>query len=197
MKVGTSQVSKIIAVDFDGTLISVDSTKEFFRWKSRGRIGFIWNYYCQFIFSYFRYLYTHDHVPLKRKKTNWVRLNFDHLMIPSFHAHLHSYLNKNVMSSIESYAEPEVLVVVVSAGIRELLEEFCERFGFHLIAYSMYEANDNDLNLDIKTKEIDERFADSKIIAAFGNSQGDIPMLKASKNAFWVNKNGEISKLNY
>ena len=194
MEVDSCEITKIIAVDFDGTLISVDSTKEFYKWKSKGRFGFIWNYYCQFIFSYFRYLFTHDYVPLKRKKIDWVRLNFDHLTIPSFHKHLHSYLNKDVMSRIESYSSPEVSVVVVSAGIRELLEEFCQRFDFKLIAYSMKDTYVNDLNRELKMKEIDEHFADNIIIAAFGNSQGDLPMLKVAKNAFWVDKNGSISE---
>lgn len=185
---------KLIAVDFDGTLSKGDSTKIFFSYMSKNSIDFIWNYYLRYTLIIVYSIIARNYLLLKRKRWTWVQEKWFQCNRGFFKELLRNQLNENVIEAIGNINENGFKVVVVSAGIRELMQEVCQELGYHLIAKSIFDLSNVEIEGKEKVNWLQIAYPRCSVIYAFGNSQGDSEMLKYSDNPYWVDPLGNVVK---
>jgi phosphoserine phosphatase len=93
------------------------------------------------------------------------------------------------------YVQNDIEVVIVSAGYRELIRIVLGNdFQYQIIANSLHERNPKQVNYENKVLLVGKKYEGYLVESAYGNTEGDIPMLQLAVRAFWVDENGRISE---
>lgn len=179
----------VICYDFDGTLIQGDSTKHFLRDNTSDFFGFVVKYYLCQVHNYLYYILSGQDWRIKRKRLRQIR--------NIYHGKNHissSRLFQNVFSQFTEDLEAGHMVVVVSAGIKEIIELYTPNSTI-IIANSFVDDDFRNINSQGKVEAIKALLPnDAEILRCYGNSTGDIPMLKLAAKAFMVSRDGEIKE---
>ena len=95
---------------------------------------------------------------------------------------------------IQDYVDQGLKVVVVSASFKEIIGEFvknelkCDLLSNELTKVEV------DINHIEKVKQVQTNYPKLIIKYAYGNSKGDIPMLRIADKSYWRNNNGLIEE---
>lgn len=185
-----------VLVDFDGTLIEGDSTKIMFQLVSSGRVDFFYNYYFKHLKAGLTGCITGRFELLRESRRKILFKVKKKLLESDCLLNAKNKLFRNVISEIKQYEKSGAKVVVISAGYREIIEGLLsDEFKYDLLAVSIDERFAYLNNYTAKVKHFESyKVGKSRIIAAYGNTEGDIPMLQLAEKAFWVDENGGISE---
>jgi phosphatidylglycerophosphatase C len=193
-------VKKEIAFfDFDGTITTKDTLLEFIKF-SRGRfrfyIGFLIN--APYLIAYkLKIISNHS------AKEKVLRFFFTNTSIEDFKKYCNDF-SKNVLPNlirpkaieeIKRLQQNNIIVVVVSASPENWIEEWANKNQLQLIA-SRLDVKEGKLtgkisgkncHGDEKVSRICEVFnlAEYNVVAAYGDSKGDRPMLRLASNTFY------------
>lgn len=185
-----------VLVDFDGTIIKGDSTKLAFKYLATNKIHFYIIYYFRFISDILKAIVGNDYSSLKEARRSYLNCRKRELVTGEFSRLGKELLFDDVVLSLTNLIREGVTIVIISAGYKEIIEEIMDGVvSFICIAVSLQDACADDINFKrkvLKFKEIELR--KSVVLAAFGNTKGDIPMLQLARKAYWVDKNGRISE---
>jgi phosphoserine phosphatase len=185
---------KIAIVDFDGTLIRGDSTKMFYRHVYRGWLQFLWAYYLANFLGLIILVFFQRESYLKKKRLRRIEKLINMENLKSFTKVLNDDLNTSVLNKIADNAGNLDEVVIVTAGVFELIKPIAVSLGYSLIAKSLKDTTDDSYNFEEKLVKINENYPDAKLLLAFGNSPGDYAMLRASSTAWLVSLDRKIEK---
>jgi len=127
-------------------------------------------------------------------RRKYLRKN-SHKITPQLSAKLKRNLFQNVESRMEYYLGKGDKCVIISAGFKEVINIILGNEQIDVFASSIYEEIKVRLNFERKVDVINKfSLPEDESLIAFGNSAGDIPMLRIAKKAFWVDEHGEISE---
>ncbi|MEW7279390.1 HAD family hydrolase [Aquimarina sp. 2201CG1-2-11] len=191
---------QIALFDFDGTITHKDSTQEFYKFVYKGSFWF--EYYVKNIYFLILIklnLKSYNQLKLKRLKRIIDYLgsdNFKKKAVEFQKIILPGILKKDAMDKIHEFKEKEIEVVIVSASMNILLDEFCNNLGLKMIT-NVLELNDKiysgnfilekDCNFEEKVNRVCIAYPDieNMYVFAFGDTQGDIAMLKFADESFY------------
>lgn len=190
---------EIAFFDFDGTITTKDTLLEFIKF-SRGRfrfyIGFLIN--APYLIAYkLKIISNHS------AKEKVLRFFFANTSIEDFKKYCNDF-SKNVLpkllrpkaiEEIKRLQQNNIIVVVVSASPENWIEEWANKNQLQLIA-SRLDVKEGKLtgkisgkncHGDEKVSRICEVFnlAEYNVVAAYGDSKGDRPMLRLASNTFY------------
>lgn len=186
---------KVSVFDFDGTLVLGDSIKNSFRFIYKSKIGFIVNYYLFVGHLYLYGLFASDYEPLRKARQTVLVKNFEQLNSQRFGYPMYQEFNDLVYKAFLENIKLGRNVLIVSAGYKEIIESIIDNKNVKVIAVSVFEKFSLPINGSHKVEMIKEYIEiGTKIKEAYGNTKGDVPMLKLAEKAFWVDENGKISK---
>ena len=190
---------EIAFFDFDGTITKKDTLLEFIKF-SKGNLLF----YLGFILN-LPYLaaYKIGLISNQTAKEKILQFFFRNTPVQTFKEYCHSF-SKNVLpmlirpealEEIKCLKEKNIIVVVVSASPENWIEDWTKESQMELIA-SKLEIRDNEITGKIlgknchgneKVCRINEAYDLSNyyIVAAYGDSKGDKPMLRLAKKAHY------------
>ena len=184
----------VVVFDFDGTLLRGDSTKLIFKLLTSNKVWFIYYYYLIHFFGIMVYLFSGNDLRLMESRRKYLMRN-SHKITPKFSAKLKRYLFQNVVTRMEYYLDKGYKCVIISAGFKEIINIILRNEQINVFASSIYEELKVRLNFERKVDIINKfSLAEDESLIAFGNSAGDMPMLRIAKQAFWVDEQGEISE---
>ena len=181
--------NKLALYDFDGTIISKDSTKYLFKILSSGKIHFLITYYLQHLIPFFLMILNSNYMILKRSRIKYLKKKIDDINSLDYTV-FKKYFNKNLLDSIKFNKKKGIRIVIISAGIYEIIKNIIQDNNVEIIANSL---NDNwfeDINGSNKIKFLQKYIRNYEIFEAYGNSRHDFEMLNASKKAWIINKDG-------
>lgn len=174
---------KIAALDFDGTVVSVDSTKLFFKYAWNNGWQFIYRYYLKNWYGYLFLIFLGNDSILRRSRHYSVSCEL-HLINENWIDILERYCNTELLTKLELYKVEKV--IVISGGIFELIEPFCRHRGYTLHARSIDEIEYPPLINEEKVLILKENYVNDEIMLAAGNSKEDFLMLRCAKNSFII-----------
>ena len=184
----------VVVFDFDGTLLRGDSTKLMFKLLTSNKGWFIYYYYLIHFIGLIVYLFSGNDLRLMESRRKYLRKN-SHKITPQLSAKLKRNLFQNVESRMEYYLGKGDKCVIISAGFKEVINIILGNEQIDVFASSIYEEIKVRLNFERKVDVINKfSLPEDESLIAFGNSAGDIPMLRIAKKAFWVDEHGEISE---
>lgn len=184
----------VVVFDFDGTLLRGDSTKLIFKLLTSNKVWFIYYYYLIHFFGIMVYLYSGNDLRLMESRRKYLMRN-SYKITPELSAKLKRYLFQNVVTRMEYYLDKGYKCVIISAGFKEIINIILRNKQIDVFASSIYEELKVRLNFERKVDLINKfSLAEDESLIAFGNSAGDMPMLRIAKKAFWVDEHGEISE---
>jgi len=185
---------KVVLFDFDGTIIRGDSVRILFRHLSSSRRNFIINYYVKnLLWIVLLVLFKDDRV-LRESRRKVLAKKFVEENCENLRKDLSHHIFDSSMAEISKYSDGGYKIIIISAGFKEIIRCIMPNFiKCKIIANSMYTMNAIPINGEMKLSALGDELLDTpSIIAAFGNSNGDVPMLESAENPFWVLPSGEI-----
>jgi phosphoserine phosphatase len=185
---------RLILFDFDGTLIKGDSTKLAYEALFRSRILFIINYYLVHALGLFLLFSLGKDNYLRESRRLFLVSKFDDIKITDFKKLAKKRIFAATSAQMNNYIREGYEVVIVSAGYKEIIELILEReVEYDIIANSIFEKDQEVVNYDNKVIRLNVQYnSEYTVKAAYGNTQGDKPMLELAEKAFWVDENGRI-----
>jgi phosphoserine phosphatase len=187
---------KILALfDFDGTIIRGDSTKLAFKMLYKNKFAFIRGYYLENSLGLLALIVTGDYTYLRELRRKDLVKRFEHLKSLQFAQVARDQIFESVYHKALQYVQNDIEVVIVSAGYRELIRIVLGNdFQYQIIANSLHERNPKQVNYENKVLLVGKKYEGYLVESAYGNTEGDIPMLQLAVRAFWVDENGRISE---
>ena len=88
--------NKLALYDFDGTIISKDSTKYLFKILSSGKIHFLITYYLQHLIPFFLMILNSNYMILKRSRIKYLKKKIDDINSLDYTV-FKKYFNKNLL----------------------------------------------------------------------------------------------------
>lgn len=190
------KMRKIALFDFDGTIVRVDSTRHLYKSLFKFRIAFYVNYYLYHLKPFMKAALSGDHFMLKESRRKFLssRVNIDDLN--EFLVLLRNETFDAVFNRMLYLKSLGREIYIVSAGYKEIIEAYLTPdLQPCVIARSIYDVQLSEINFDAKVEEILKRLSAKDVIdEAYGNSKGDVPMLKLAEKAYWVDRSGVISE---
>ena len=190
---------KIAVFDFDGTITTKDTLLEFIKF-SKGLLAFYLGFLlsCPFLIAYKLKIISNQSAKekiLKKFFRGTPILIFKQYCFDFSKKVLPKLIRKEAMKEIERLQTDGVTVVIVSASPENWIESWAAKTGTQLIASRM-EAKDGKITGKLlgknchgneKVKRICEQYDLSKheIIAAYGDSRGDKPMLSLAAKSYY------------
>lgn len=187
----------IALFDFDGTISIRDSLNEFFKYIEPNYFKFLYLKYFRCFIQNICYkigLISTDDLKKKRielffknKKFSDLELlgtNFAREVLPNL-------VKASAMQAIQNHLINKDDVYVISASLDIILKDWCTKNKIHLITNKIdpvtkiYEGA--DCNHTVKVTKLREYvdIDDYELIFAYGDSEGDIPMLNLAHNKFY------------
>lgn len=174
----------LVLFDFDGTLIKTDSIKLYCQFQSDNKLMFYFYYYIVYRFiSLFN-----D----KSVKANLI-LGFKKKNKSNFESFLTNFMFDDSIKLVESAKQNGRIPIVISASFVEIIGEFVnEILNCQLIANTL------DKNIDVNGKEklrqLRKFYPKAMISEAYGNTEGDFPMMREAQVAYLRKSNGILEK---
>lgn len=182
--------------DFDGTLVRGDSTRLAFRCIHNNKIRYLWAYYFRVLIRLFIARLTGNYDVVKETRRRYLVERLDVLKSSNFRRAAYNEIFSSVYNEVVELTQKGVKVVIVSAGYREIIALVLGNdFEYELIANSLFEVRPTEINFENKVTMVNARYTGYFVKSAYGNSEGDIPMLHLAEKAFWVDGKGKISEL--
>jgi phosphatidylglycerophosphatase C len=185
--------------DFDGTISSMDSSMLFYKTLYNNPIIFVYRHLLLCLPQYISYrLKLTDYLPLKRRRLQihigpLTEDNFNRKVLEFQSRHLPSIIKKSALDRLIWHKNQGHDIWVVSASYDFLLSEWCKQLNIGLIVNitvrnqhtCIFEGE--DCNFDNKARKIRLRvnLNDYKIVYAYGDSDGDKPMLTLAHRPFF------------
>jgi len=187
---------KILALfDFDGTIIRGDSTKLAFKMLYKNKFAFIRGYYLKNSLGLLALIVTGDYTYLRELRRKDLVKRFEYLKSSQFAQVARDQVFESVYHKALQYVQNDIEVVIVSAGYREVIRIVLGNdFQYQIIANSLHERNSKQINYENKVLLVGKKYEGYLVQSAYGNTEGDIPMLQLADRAFWVDENGRISE---
>lgn len=196
MKIEEKSSIQLVLFDFDGTLIKGDSTKLAYRTLYRSKLSFILSYYLRHLVSLLVLLLTTKEDSLRESRRVVLASKFDKINKLEFINQSQSRLFDSVLSEAKNYSDNGYILIINSAGYSEIIRLIMgENLDYQLIANSLFDKKPEAINFENKVVRLNLKVKSTYFVkAAYGNSEGDIPMLRVAEKAFWVDENGKISE---
>ena len=196
MKIEEKSSIQLVLFDFDGTLIKGDSTKLAYRTLYRSKLSFILSYYLRHLVSLLVLLLTAKEDSLRESRRVVLASKFDKINKLEFINQSQSRLFDSVLSEAKNYSDNGYILIINSAGYSEIIRLIIgENLDYQLIANSLFDKKPEAINFENKVVGLNLKVKSTYFVkAAYGNSEGDIPMLRVAEKAFWVDENGKISE---
>lgn len=193
-------VKKEIAFfDFDGTITTKDTLLEFIKF-SKGKFHF----YLGFLFHLpFLIAYKLKIISNQSAKEKILRFFFQDMLVEKFKDHcndfsknrLPSLIRPKALQEIKRLKEKNILVVIVSASPENWIQNWAAENNLELIASRLEVSNKKitgkilgkNCHGDEKVSRIIEVFdlSQYKVVAAYGDSKGDKPMLQLATSSYY------------
>ncbi len=191
---------EIALFDFDGTITNKDSTQEFYKFVYKKSFWF--EYYIKnlsFLILIKLNIKNYNQLKIRRLKRIIDYLGpdefkkkaaeFQRIVLPGI-------LKKDALDKIYEFKENEIEVVIVSASMNVLLDEFCNKLNLQLITNELEINNkvysgsfilEKDCNFEEKVSRIRIAYPDieNMYVYAFGDTEGDRAMLKLANESFY------------
>ena len=192
-------MNNLIVFDFDGTLFKCDSTKFAYKCLYNKKLFFFFSYYLLNTHWYIFYLLFNDFSPLAKSRCVYLRKKFNILKLSDSFKFKSSLYHIRILNELEKASLSNYKIIVVSAGIKEIIYSLLPKhIDTILIANSFNDLCLPFINYEQKVVSLNLFFKDNfSIHAAYGNTRGDIPLLKLSKKAYWVNADGSFNEINF
>ena len=193
------RTSELVLFDFDGTITTKDTLKEFVRFY-RGQRKYIES---MIMLSPVLGLYAFKLIPNWKAKQYFLGRHFRGEHIDDFNSrclefstrHLPSLIRPKALAAIESYRKKDVTMAVVSASAENWVKPFCDQHGLLCLATKLEVKNKlitgnllgRNCYGDEKVCRIKEQFDLSSFdrIVAYGDSSGDREMLALANEAHY------------
>lgn len=189
---------RLVLFDFDGTLIKGDSTKLAFKSLFRSKFSFLIGYYLSHIMGLMVLIITGKDNYLRESRRIVLASRLDDLKQSEFISQAQNSIFEQVHSKAINYMDSGNRILIISAGYSEIIQLILgNNLKYELIANSLFLKEPEVINFEKKVLRLKLKVKSNyHVRAAYGNTKGDIPMLKIADRAYWVNKNGEISEFN-
>lgn len=194
-------MNKLALFDFDGTLTTHDSLKEFLKLVSGSSFSFIWFYYIKSIFLLLRMrLHMIDAQTVKEQRIKYILGSkpLDELVIFAklfAQNRLREIIRPNGEERLIWHVNQGHHVIVVSASIDLCLLEWCSDVGIDLITNELRKVGNTitgefigrDCNGPEKVTRIKRKIdlKDYSYIYAYGDTVGDLDMLELANEKFF------------
>jgi len=186
--------------DFDGTITHDDSVKSFFKFMY-GKT-FFYHYYLYHIFQILKLkLKIEDYTYLKKKRINKLIKDFSKTFIMNKSKEFYKVFLKNnikvdALNAIKVLSKKNFEIVIVSASYDILILGFCNEFNLNLITNTLEVIDGeftgkcidfHDCNFFEKVNRIhkDYNLSDYNEIYVYGDSEGDMEMMKIGTKNFY------------
>ena len=187
---------EIVFFDFDGTITTKDSTKEFYKFVYGGFFWFRY-YFTNLLFYFLVKVKTKNYLQLKIKRLkdliNYVGsenlkskgLEFQRKILPGL-------IKKDALKKIEEYKLKGMNLVIVSASMDILINEWSKENGFVTITnelelksnkYTGKFVREKDCNFEEKVIRIREKFPN--LDANYTYAYGDMAMLEIADESYY------------
>ena len=188
-------MNRLVLFDFDGTLIKGDSTKLVYEALYGSKFLFIFKYYFINAVGLLLLLVLGKDIYLRESRRQFLVSKFDDIKSTNFKMQAKKRMFSTTNALMNNYIRHGYVVVIVSAGYKEIIELILESgTGYDIIANSIFDKDQEVINYDTKVIRLNGQYKSGySVKAAYGNTQGDIPMLELAEKAFWVDENGKIS----
>lgn len=183
--------------DFDGTISTKDSISEFLKFIEPNYFKYI---YIKYIYS-FPYnisykvgLISYSILKKKRLEFFFKNKNYSDLVIlgTKFAAEvLPNLIKPSALNAIKNHLKNNDDIYIVSASLDIILKDWCNSLNIELITNyldpNIKTIKGQDCNYNVKVLLLNERVDLSvyKFIFAYGDTEGDIPMLNLAHNKFY------------
>lgn len=182
--------------DFDGTLIKGDSTKLAYRSLYRSKLSFVIGYYFVHIVGLLFLIFKGEDKQIRESRRIVLASRFDDIRNSEFLNQMKKRIFEQVYSHAVNHVNIGCDLIIVSAGYSEIIRLIIgEDLEYELIANSLFDSNPETINFENKVTKLNLKVKSTYFVkAAYGNTKGDIPMLRLAEKAFWVDKKGKIYK---
>lgn len=190
---------KIAVFDFDGTITTKDTLLEFIKFN-KGKFSFYWGFLLNLPYLIAFKLKIISNQAAKEKV---LKFFFQNTPLTTFKNYCDSF-SKNVLpdlirqkalKEINRLQSEDITVVIVSASPQNWIQSWANEIGALLLA-SQLKIKDGKITGKLlgknchgneKVRRICEVFdlTEHEIVAAYGDSSGDKPMLALAKNSFY------------
>ncbi len=193
---------KLALFDFDGTISTKDSFRTFIPFAV-GKIRFIIGvlYLIPFVILYFCKILKNwqlKQITLKHFFKNWPVEKFQKKCSKYNEEFLPKIVKQSALNKIAWHKKENHKMILVSAGIDLILENWAKKYGFEILASQLEVNQNNKLTGKIgnkncwgpeKVNRIKEKINlnDYNYIYAYGNSRGDKEMLELADEPFYCN----------
>lgn len=184
-------IRKAVIVDFDGTLVKVNSFEKFFKqlfkyWIMNLKIGLSLYLLFLILIRKMRFI---EHSDLKRKTLQYVQNKDLCIFIERFAQNLTSDINTNVVDIIQNYRNKGYAIHLCTAAPKLYIEKFVNFFSFKfddiVCTDSPRKEMDWKENLGEHKRETTNRLLQKrseKLEVLLTDSHDDIPLLKIQKS---------------
>lgn len=188
-------VDKLVLFDFDGTMIEGDSTRLAYECLYCNKLSFFMSYYLVHFRGLFFLIFTGKDNEIRESRRIFLATRFENIMKSDFLKKSSERLYASVYRQAANYAKKNYKLVIVSAGYSEIIRFVIgDDLEYDLIANSLFEKNPEMVNHENKVAQLNLKYKSAYFVeAAYGNTQGDVPMLRLARKAFVVSNNGRIS----
>ena len=187
---------RIVLFDFDGTLIRGDSTKIVFEQLFSSKVSFVINYYLRHPVSLLKFIVTGEEKFLRESRRAILASRYNKVNVSQLRIEGQNRIFKCVYSRAISHLKDGCTLVIISAGYSEIIRLILgDDLQYEVIANSLFEKELEIINHQKKVTRLNLRYSRYSVIAAYGNTYGDIPMLRLAAKGYWVEGDGEILDL--
>ncbi len=191
--------ARIALFDFDGTITRKDSLLEFIRY-TRGSFRFFTGF---LLLSPFLVAMKAGFISNQRGKEIVLRYFFGGTALPDFDEWCHRFSNQvlpalirpGALDEINRLKQENITVVLVSASPENWLKYWTQMHGLELIGTRLEHADGRisgriqgkNCHGEEKVRRIREQYptGQTEIIAAYGDTSGDRPMLALALTTYW------------
>ncbi len=193
-----NQTKSLALFDFDGTITTKDTFIEFIKF-TEGTSGFHWGIFKQ---SPLLLLYALKIIPnyLAKQKLfasfyQGTETTFFNHWAEDFKAYINTIVKPKALNRLDFHRSLGHRIVIVSAGLENMIEPWCRENNIELIATKI-EFNNGQLTGKFASKNC---YAEQKVVRikeilnineydkiyAYGNSKGDLAMLELASERFY------------
>lgn len=190
-------IKNIALFDFDGTISTKDSLSEFLKFIEPNPFRYIFFKYIYCFFENIAYklkLLSYNDLKKKRINSFFNNKNYDDLVLlgTEFGNNiLPKLIKQSALNKIESHLQNNDDVYVVSASLDIILQSWCSKNNINLITNKIDSHKKiyigADCNYDTKVIMLKNRvdLGTYNLIYAYGDSEGDIPMLNLAHKSYY------------